>query len=94
MRIRRYKCYHCGFEDDMVIRDEHPIYCPECEGLMKQKMGFRVVIDDWTPMTNDAQRDIEHFAKKSVINGKYVSNNTMYREDRMKKDIPVNISEV
>jgi hypothetical protein len=78
-KMRQYKCYRCGEEYEVLFRGEQRV--------------AQIVIDDWSPMTMDAQKDIEHFEKKRIKNGKYVSSN-IYREDRMKQNIPMNHGEV
>ena len=94
---RQYKCFKCGFEFEILWRDsveaQNEAIC-KCGNKAKRLYGAQVYVDNWNPMTNDAQKDIEHFEKKGVKNGKYYDKRTMYREDRMKQDIPVNIKEV
>lgn len=41
-----------------------------------------IIVDDWTPETMDAQRDIDHFNKPIIVNGKYRSRKTMYYHDQ------------
>jgi DNA-directed RNA polymerase subunit RPC12/RpoP len=95
-KMRQYKCYRCGEEYEVLFRGEQrvskTIKC-NCGARAKRLFGAQIVIDDWSPMTMDAQKDIEHFEKKRIKNGKYVSSN-IYREDRMKQDIPMNHGEV
>jgi len=98
-QLRQYKCSVCGYEFEELfktiadVKGELP--CPKCgETSTRQYQIMQVYIDDWSPMTMDAHRDIEHFEKKRVVGGKYRDKRTMYREDRMKASIPMNIKEV
>lgn len=93
-QMRSYVCNECGevYEDVFYTDLEKvlkKINCKKCGGKATMILGCNFFIDGWSPMTNDAQRDIEHFEKKRIVNGKYVSNQCHYREDLMKKDIPV-----
>ena len=85
MRLIDYKC-SCGREFDILFRDNNDVKkkvkC-ECGKMAKEVFGgLRIHIDDWTPETMDAQRDIEHFDKKKIVNGKYRSNKTRYYHDQ------------
>jgi hypothetical protein len=98
MRLVDYWCPECRkFKRDVYYEDvskiKKTIPC-DCGNKMLKLFGSQIFIDDWSPTTHDARRDIEHFAKKKMINGKYCDTQTMYREDRMKQDIPVNIQEI
>ena len=97
-KFRHYFCGKCKYEDDMPFPEDvkipKTVKCPECGGKMRQMFGSNVYIDDWTPMTNDGRKDVEHFERKLIINGKYRGRRDMYIEDRMKANIPVNIKEV
>jgi len=93
MMSRDYKCYKCGkefmelYENSDVAKNT--AVC-ECGNKAKRLYGCQILIDDWSPVggyDNDAQRDIEHFEKKSVIGGKYKSNKTQYSEDRAKQGL-------
>lgn len=88
-----YHCFACGeniedvdYESYVYVRDK--IKC-KCGKMAHRKWDCQIVIDDWSPMTNDAQRDIEHFEKMKA-RGK----TTRYHEDRTKQNIPMNIEEV
>lgn len=96
-RLVDYRCVRCGVIPDVFYHDpgavKDKIRC-KCGKMAHRIFGAQLFIDDWSPMTNDAQRDIEHFARKKIVNGKYVDQRGIYREDRMKQDIPMNIEEV
>jgi hypothetical protein len=66
----------------------------ECGGKFRQVFGSYVYVDDWSPTCHNAHKDIEHFERKHIINGKYRNRRDMYIEDRMKKDISVNLKEI
>ena len=97
MIFRQFKCYECGKQAllDFPNHEAMPkeVNC-DCGGKLVKMLCSNFYVDHWTPMTNNAQADIEHFEKKAVKDGKYVSNKCAYQEDRAKKDIPMNISEV
>ncbi len=100
---RDYKCYKCGkefmelYENSDVAKNT--AVC-ECGNKAKRIYGCQVHIDTWSPMggyDNDAQRDMEHFDKKIVKDGKYVSKKTQYKDDQQRAHIPlnkINLSEV
>lgn len=94
---RHYQCLKCGEEFEILWRDskeaQNTATC-ECGHKAKRLYGSQLHIDDWTPETNDGRRDIEHFEKKRIKDGKYVSKQTMYKEDRMKQGISMNLGEV
>lgn len=98
MRLVDYKCSKCGkVKEDVVYKDvskiKKTIAC-DCGKQMSKLFGAQIAIDDWSPMTNDGKRDVDHFAKKKIINGKYCDVRGIYREDRMKQEIPMNLPEV
>lgn len=100
MRLVDYKCSECQriIEDVSYtnIRDiKEEITCG-CGGTAVKIFGMpRIYIDDWTPRTMDARRDIEHFEKLVFNkNGKRVARRARYAEDQAKQGIPQNISEV
>ena len=71
-RLVDYWCPDCGRtqKDVFYKRPEDvnkSINC-RCGGKMQRLIQARFHIDDWSPMTNDARRDIEHFAKKNINN--------------------------
>lgn len=102
-RLKDYYCNKCGKRtEDVFYRNAKDVLkeikCSHCGGKAKLEFGMPMMaIDTWSPMgghANDAQRDRDHFEKKTIKDGKYVSNQTAYKVDRMKADIPMNISEV
>ena len=100
MRLVDYKCSDCQriIEDVPYtnIRDiKEEIPCG-CGGMAVKIFGMpRIYIDDWTPRTMDARRDIEHFEKLHFNkNGKRVSKRAMYADDQMRQGIKMNLSEV
>ena len=93
MMSRDYKCYKCGKEFMELYENsdvaQNTAVC-ECGNKAKRIYGCQFHIDDWSPTgTNDnqAHRDIEHFDKKRITNGKYVSKKTEYVEDKMKTPV-------
>lgn len=98
-RLKDYYCHRCENRTEDVFYHNakdvlKEIIC-ECGGKAKLEFGMpRIFIDDWTPATMNAKRDIDHFEKKLIRNGKYVSRQCAYKEDRMKANIPMNLSEV
>jgi putative FmdB family regulatory protein len=97
-QLRQYRCLECEDEFEVLFEKIADVTstarCPECGSLGTRLFGGRILIDTWSPRTMNAQRDIEHFEKRSVVNGKYKDTRGIYREDRMKKDIPMNLKEV
>jgi len=98
---RHYKCFKCGEEFEILWPSskeaQNTATCGECGNKAKRLYGTPFYMDDWSPSgthNNQAQRDIEHFEKRGVKNGKYYDKRTMYREDRMKQDISMNLKEV
>ena len=61
-----YKCFKCGIEFDVLWRDSEgkpkSAIC-ECGNKAGRLYNSQIIIDDWSPMTNDGRRDIEHFEK-------------------------------
>ena len=89
----QYHCFKCGDRFDILWRNSKEVQntaiC-SCGAKAKREYGCQVIIDDWSPEGKgdnfDAQRDIDHFEKK-----KSRGETTMYREDRMKQGIPMNL---
>ncbi len=94
---RHYECFKCGLKFEILWRDskeaQNTATC-ECGHKAKRLYGSQFHIDDWTPETNDGRRDIEHFQKKAIKDGKYKSKIPEYREDMMKQGIPMNLKEI
>ncbi len=75
MRFVDYRCPDCDARiNDMYFPKpedvKNRIKC-RCGGNMQRQFGAQILVDNWSPMTNDAQRDIEHFEKKKISGGKY-----------------------
>ena len=91
-RFVDYRCPDCG-----TIQENIFYKCPEdvseaincrCGGEMQRQYGAQIIFDTWTPMTNNAQRDIDHFEKKSK--------GRLYRQDQTQQSVNhlVNLKEV
>jgi hypothetical protein len=90
LRFVDYHCHNCGETIVDVFYKSYKdvketIQC-NCGKRAKRIWAAGIYIDDWSPMTNDAIRDIEHFEKKRVKNGQYVGSN-IYRSDKIKQSV-------
>lgn len=93
-----FKCRDCdevfekmyqGVEDEngwrsAVFSDIPEVEDCKCGGTSDRMFPITIgiIVDDWTPETMDAQRDIDHFNKPIIVNGKYRSRKTMYYHDQ------------
>ena len=91
-RFVDYRCPDCGTTlDDVFYKNPEDVvenHRCRCGGQMQRQYGAQIIIDTWTPRTNDARRDIEHFEKKSK--------GRLYRIDQQKQNLnsSMNLKEV